>query len=374
MGSNSKKVYQLGQSIWYDNMQRRLLENGDMAAMIKRGEIYGVTSNPSIFNNAIANSDDYDDDLIPLAEVGKTAFEIFEILALDDIRVAADLFIDIYKSTNGRDGYISLEVNPNLASDTDATCNEAQRLWDLVDRPNLMIKIPATIEGLPAIERSIANGLNINVTLIFSQERYIEVMDAYLSGLEKRIAEGKRIDHIVSVASFFVSRIDTKADNYLEEIISRRGSEVDLAKTLRGKVAIANAKAAYQRFKKVLGRDRFAGLKEKGARIQRPLWASTGTKNPAYSDVFYVDSLIGSDTVNTIPPHTLVAFNEHGVVENSLIKNLDDAEQVLANLESVGISLAQVTDELEQEGVTAFSNAFTSLLETIEARRKEVVG
>jgi len=374
MGSNSKKVYQLGQSIWYDNIQRRLLENGDMAAMIERGEIYGVTSNPSIFNNAIANSDDYDNELIPLAEEGKTAFEIFETLALDDIRVAADLFIDIYKSTNGRDGYISLEVNPNLARDTDATCNEAQRLWDLVDRPNIMIKIPATIESLPAIERSTANGLNINVTLIFSQERHVEVIDAYLSGLEKRVAEGKPIDHIASVASFFVSRIDTKADNYLEEIISRGGSEMNLAKTLKGKVAVANAKAAYQRFKKVFGRDRFAGLKEKGARLQRPLWASTSTKNPAYSDVLYVDSLIGSDTVNTIPPHTLVAFNEHGVVENTLEKDLDDAEQVLSNLESVGISLVQVTDELEQEGVTTFSNAFASLLETIEAKVMEVGG
>lgn len=374
MGSNSKKVYQLGQSIWYDNIQRRLLENGDMAAMIERGEIYGVTSNPSIFNNAIANSDDYDNDLIPLAEEGKTAVEIFETLALDDISVAADLFMDIYKSTNGRDGYISLEVNPNLAWDTDATCNEAQRLWDMVDRPNIMIKIPATIESLPAIERSTANGLNINVTLIFSQERHVEVIDAYLSGLEKRVAEGKPIDHIASVASFFVSRIDTKADNYLEEIISRGGSEVDLTKTLKGKVAVANAKVAYQRFKKVFGRDRFAGLKEKGAQLQRPLWASTSTKNPAYSDVLYVDSLIGSDTVNTIPPHTLAAFNEHGVVENTLEEDLDDAEQILSNLESVGISLAHVTDELEQEGVTAFSNAFASLLETIEARRKEVVG
>lgn len=374
MSSNSQKAYQLGQSIWYDNIQRRLLENGEMAGMIERGEIYGVTSNPSIFNNAIAKSNDYDDALIPLAKQGKSAIEIFETLAVDDIRAAADLFLDLYNRTNGEDGYVSFEVNPSLAKDTEATCEEAQRLWDLVDRPNLMIKIPATTEGLLAVEHSIANGLNINVTLIFSRERYEEVMEAYISGLEKRVVEGNSIDNIASVASFFVSRIDSKIDLWLNDIIAQGQSNSDIAENLLGKIAVANAKTAYQRFKKIFNSERFATLKANGARLQRPLWASTSTKNPSYSDVLYIDSLIGPSTVNTIPPSTLAAFNDHGEVSKSLDKDLPSSERSLSDLEGLGISLKQATEELEREGVEAFSKAFVSLNETIETRRKEVVG
>jgi transaldolase len=370
--NNSQKVYQLGQSIWYDNIQRRLLESGDMTGMIERGEIYGVTSNPSIFNNAIAKSNDYDDDLIPLIKANKSAEEIFEILAVEDIRQAADLFGDLYSSTNGGDGYVSLEVNPDLANNTDATVKEAKRLWDLVDRSNLMIKIPATKEGLPAITRSIASGLNINVTLIFSQQRYEEVIDAYLTGLEIRVSEEKPINKIASVASFFVSRIDSKVDKYLDDLISSGHNAGEMAKKLQGKVAIANAKEAYQRFKQIFGSERFTMLMEKGARVQRPLWASTSTKNPDYPDVLYVDSLIGPDTVNTIPPKTLDAFNDHGLVKNKLENDLDESCEVLANLEVVGISLTQVTNELEYEGVDAFSSAFHELLETVESRRQEI--
>jgi transaldolase len=372
--NNSQKAYQLGQSIWYDNIQRRLLENGEMASMIERGEIYGVTSNPSIFNSAIAKSDDYDDDLIPLIKAGKTAEEIFETLAIEDIRNTADLFEDVYSSSSGRDGYVSLEVNPKLANETEVTCKEAQRLWDLVDRPNLMIKIPATKEGLPAITHSIANGLNVNVTLIFSQERYDEVMDAYLAGLEARIAAGKPIDRIASVASFFVSRIDTKVDNYLNDIISSGVKNSELAKKHQGKVAIANAKVAYQRFKSVFKSERFSALKEKGAHFQRPLWASTSTKNPAYPDVLYVENLIGQDTVNTIPPKTLQVFNHHGKVNRTIENGLSESQEVLENLQAVGISLAQVTQELEIEGVASFSAAFNDLLSSVEARRLEING
>ncbi len=372
--NNSQKAYQLGQSIWYDNIQRRLLENGEMGKMIERGEIYGVTSNPSIFHNAITKSDDYDDDLIPLIKSGKTNEEIFESLAINDVRNTADLFRNIYDTSEGFDGYVSLEVNPELANETDATMEEAQRLWDLVDKPNLMIKIPATKEGLPAITRSIANGLNINVTLIFSQTRYEEVMDAYLAGLEKRITNGKPISHVASVASFFVSRIDTKVDNYLSDIVASGNKNAEAAIKIQGKIAIANAKFAYQSFKKVFDSDRFVALKEKGAQLQRPLWASTSTKNPTYSDVLYVDNLIGPNTVNTIPPKTLEAFNHHGKVYNALEQELIEPQETLENLEAVGISLAQVTHELELEGVAAFSAAFKNLLNSIEARRHSVVG
>jgi transaldolase len=372
--NNSQKVYQLGQSIWYDNIQRRLLENGQLADMIEQGEIYGITSNPSIFHNAIAKSNDYDNELLPLLKSNKKAEEIFEILAIEDIRNATDLFRSIYESTEGRDGFVSLEVNPELANDTEATCEEAQRLWDLVDRPNLMIKIPATKEGLPAITRSIANGLNINVTLIFSQERYVKVIEAYLTGLETRVSNEKPIDRISSVASFFVSRIDTKVDKYLSEISSIVNTKSELTDNLLGKIAIANAKAAYQRFKQFFESDRFEKLEERGAQLQRPLWASTSTKNPDYSDVLYIDNLIGPDTVNTIPPKTLVAFNDHGVVEDTLDRDINESQNALEDLEAVGISLTQVTHELELEGVAAFSSAYDNLINSVEERRLEVIG
>ena len=362
--NNSQKTYELGQSIWYDNIQRKLLENGEMARMIADGEIYGVTSNPSIFNNAIAKSSDYDADLLPLLAEGKSPMQVFEALAVKDIQAACDLFADLYQKTNGGDGFVSLEVDPDLAHDTDGTVSEAKRLWKLVDRPNLMVKIPATLAGIPAIEQAIAAGINVNVTLIFSQERYLKVMAAYLAGLEQRIAAGQPVDRIASVASFFVSRMDSKVDAMLEEI------GTDAAKALMGKSAIANTKLAYQRYLTTFGSERFEAIKAAGGRVQRPLWASTSTKNPAYPDTLYVDTLIGADTVNTIPPKTLMAFLDHGTVADTLVKMIQAQEEVLENLEALGISVKTVTDELEAEGVASFSKAFADLLAVIESRKE----
>ena len=319
--------------------------------MIERGDIRGMTSNPTIFNNAISKSKDYDSALVPLAWSGWDAEKIFWELAIEDIRAACDLFSPLYEETNGGDGYVSIEVSPTVAHDTEATAAQAQQLWARVARPNLMVKIPATKECIPAIRHCIALGININITLIFSLERYVEVMEAYLSGLEDHLAAGHSIDHIASVASFFVSRVDTKIDPKLPE-----GSP------LRGQAAIANAKLAYDEFMKTFVGRRWENLKVKGARVQRPLWASTSTKNPAYPDTIYVDNLIGPETVNTLPPATLDAFRDHGVPAVTLTRDLDKSKEALAQLEAAGISMAQVTQELEDEGVKSFADAFSQLL------------
>jgi len=353
------KLTQLGQSIWYDNIQRKLLDSGELKAMIERGDIRGVTSNPSIFNHAIAKSTDYDAALKSLAWAGWDAEKIFWQLAIEDIRSACEAFLPLYEETNGGDGYVSLEVSPRIAYDTEKAVAQAEQLWVRVARPNLMVKIPATKEGIPAIRRAIAAGLNINITLIFSLARYAEVMEAYLSGLEDRVAAGHPIDHIASVASFFVSRVDTKIDGKLPE-----------DSPLRGKAAIANAKLAYDEFQKVFSTRRWENLKVKGGHIQRPLWASTSTKNPAYPDTMYIDTLIGPETVNTVPPQTLEAFKDHGVAEITITRELDTAHEDLEKLEAAGISMDQVTQELEDEGVKAFAEAFDQLLNTIEERRK----
>lgn len=358
-----------GQSIWYDNIQRKLLKNGELAGMIHRHEIFGVTSNPSIFQNAIAKSNDYDSDLKPMAWSGWNADQIFWELAIEDIRQATDLFRNLYDETNGGDGYVSLEVNPLLANDAERTCAEALQLWKRVDRENLMIKIPATKEGISAVRKSIAAGLNVNVTLIFSLERYQEVINAYLGGLEDRLAQVKQIDNIASVASFFVSRVDTKVDKLLQQMIDAGNNE---AKALLGKAAIANVKLAYEVFKKNFSSERWQRLSEKGAILQRPLWASTSTKNPNYRDVLYVEELIGADTVNTVPPQTLVAYLDHGNIAETVEKGLEEAKIQLQKLENLGISMKNVTAELEKEGVESFITAFKSLLETIDDKAKKV--
>ncbi|GAP14968.1 transaldolase [Longilinea arvoryzae] len=367
--SRIDSLHALGQSLWYDNIQRRLLENGELEKMIRDGDIRGVTSNPSIFNNAIAKSSDYDAALKPMAWAGWKAEDIFWQLAVEDIQAAADLFRPLYDSTHGGDGYVSLEVNPYLANDTVNTVSEARRLWALVDRPNLMVKIPATRAGIPAIQQAIAAGINVNVTLIFSLQRYVEVMDAFLRGLEERVAHGQSIDSIASVASFFVSRIDTKVDGRLEKVIQAEGTAAPQAASLRGKAAIASARLAYAKFQEIFGSDRFVKLKAKGGRTQRPLWASTSTKNPDYRDVIYVEELIAPDTVNTVPPQTLVAFKDHGESAVTIEKDLAGMRKALADLEAMGIHMEQVTDELEEEGVKSFSDAFTGLLKTIDDRR-----
>ncbi len=368
-----EKLHSLGQSIWYDNIERRLLNNGELAAMIERGDIRGVTSNPSIFNNAIANSNDYDDALVPLAKSGLSREEIYESLAVADIQAACDLFLPLYRETHGDDGYVSLEVSPYLAHDTEATCQDAACLWAWVDRPNLMVKIPATKAGLPAITRSIAAGINVNVTLIFSVERYEEVMEAYLTGLEGRLEAEEPINHVASVASFFVSRIDTEVDKRIDDLLEVSGPNAERGETLKGTIAIANAKVAYARHKEMFSGARWDRLKAKEARIQRPLWASTSTKNPAYPDTKYVDELIGPDTVNTVPPKTLEAFHEHGIAELTLETDLEEANTLFAELKSVGISMDEVTQELEDAGVKSFADAFANLLESVEKRRLETV-
>ena len=367
--NTSQRLAQLGQSIWYDNIQRGLLDDGTLAGMIAREEIRGVTSNPTIFMNAITKSADYDAELLPLLAGGRNATEAFWQLAVADIRAAADLFRPLYEATNGGDGFVSLEVSPTLADDTAATLAEAQTLWRRVDRPNLMVKIPATRAGIPAIRAAIADGINVNVTLIFARQRYAEVMDAYLAGLEDRLAAGKPLAGIASVASFFVSRVDTLVDKRLEAIIKDGGAQAEAATALLGRSAVANARLAYADFERVFGGDRFARLQAQGARVQRPLWASTGTKNPAYSDVVYVDELVGPDTVNTVPPQTLAALLDHGRAAPTLETGLDEARQTLAGLEALGISMSAVTDQLEQEGVQSFAEAFTALLAGVAARR-----
>ncbi|HWQ05235.1 MAG TPA: bifunctional transaldolase/phosoglucose isomerase [Longilinea sp.] len=367
--SRIDQLHALGQSIWYDNIQRRLLENGELAKIIQAGDIRGVTSNPSIFNNAIAKTTDYDSALKPMAWSGWTAEDIFWQLAVEDIQAAADLFRPLYETTSGGDGYVSLEVNPYLANDTINTVSEARRLWKLVDRPNLMVKIPATKAGIPAIQQAIAAGINVNVTLIFSLERYAEVMDAYMRGLEERIEKGLPVGSIASVASFFVSRIDTKIDARLEALIKTGSKDAVTAAGLRGIAAIANARLAYVQFLEVFGSGRFVKIMAKGGQPQRPLWASTSTKNPDYRDVIYVEELIAGNTVNTVPPQTLVAFKDHGNSELTIGKDLDAMRRGLADLESIGIHMDQVTAELEDEGVKSFSEAFTALLKSIDDRR-----
>lgn len=358
-----KKLTSLGQSLWYDNIQRKLLVNGELNAMIQRGDIRGVTSNPTIFQNAIAKTNDYDAALVPLAWGGWDAEKIFWQLAVEDIQEACDLFAPLYEKTKGGDGYVSIEVSPYLARDTDGTIQQAQELWGRVNRPNLMVKIPATKEGIPAIRASIAAGINVNVTLIFSLTRYAEVMDAYLAGLEDRTSKDLPIHHIASVASFFVSRVDSKIDPKLPD-----------DSPLRGKAAIANAKLAYESFESIFTSPRFATLKARfRARAQRPLWASTGTKNPNYSDTLYVDELIGPDTVNTVPPATLDAFRDHGKAALTVTRDLDDAQKVFVDLKALGISMSDVTQELEDEGVGAFADAFKTLLDAIDERRKSAL-
>lgn len=356
-----QQLTQLGQSLWYDNIQRQLLESGELAAMIARGDIRGVTSNPTIFHNAISKTTDYDSAILPMALSGWDAQAIFWQLAVEDIRAACDLFAPLYAETYGVDGYVSLEVSPYLANDTVKTVEQAKELWQTVGRSNLMIKIPATKAGLPAIRQAIAAGINVNVTLIFSIERYREVIEAYMSGLEDRLLAGGDIEYVHSVASFFVSRLDSKID-----------PQLSVGSPLLGKAAIANAKLAYEVFQQTFVSERFAKLQLSKANFQRPLWASTGTKNPAYPDTLYVDALIGPATVNTVPPQTLDAFREHGTAAMTLNEGLDECRAQVAELEKTGISLQKVTDELEEEGVKSFAEAFSALLDSLEARRKSI--
>src|SRR5919202_4346899 len=346
MSNRLTEIMQLGQSIWYDNIRRAMITTGDLKKKIEEDDLRGVTSNPTIFEKAITGSSDYDEQLRELVQAGRSVGEIYEDLVTADIGSAADILRPVYDRTDGIDGYISLEVNPALAYKTQETIDEATRLFERLGRKNVMIKIPAAQEGLPAIEECIYRGININVTMIFSIENYEQVAEAFIKGLERRAAEGKPVDHIASVASFFVSRVDTAVDTDLE-YKARHASTPDEAerlKSLLGRAAIANAKLAYRKFKEIFHGPRFAELKAAGAQVQRCLWASTGTKNPKYSDVLYVDNLIGPETVNTVPPQTYTAFRDHGAVALTLEANLDEARVCCSKLAELGIDLKEVTE------------------------------
>jgi transaldolase len=353
----------LGQSVWYDNIRRGMLVSGEMQALIDAG-VVGVTSNPSIFEKAIAGSSDYDEALQTQFREVEDPVKIFEKLALEDIRRTADLLRPIYTQTDGRDGYVSLEVDPHLAHDTPRTVAAARRLFAALDRPNVMIKVPATAEGMPAIEALIGEAINVNVTLIFSLESYESVAEAYLRGLKNLAASQDDLSKVASVASFFVSRVDTLVDKTL----AQRGEA-----RLQGKIAIANAKLAYARFGEIFSGPRWDQLSQRGARVQRPLWASTSTKNPDYPDTLYVDELIGPDTVNTIPPTTLKAFRDHGTVERTLDAELDTARQQLKALAELGVDLDEISAQLLRSGVEAFAQSYDGLLASIAQKRAQLL-
>lgn len=363
-----QSVHSLGQSLWLDNIRRDSLDSGELADRVAAGELRGVTSNPTIFESAILSSENYTVDLRRFAQAGWMAKRIFDQLVIDDIRAAADAFLPLFEQTNGGDGFVSIEVNPEFADDTSRTSEEARRLWDAVNRPNAMIKIPATLAGLPAIESSIRAGINVNATLIFSLGRYIEVMEAYMIGLEGRLEDGGSLGHVTSVASFSVSRIDTALDKQLQEIIQRGDAGGERASSLLGKVAIANSKLAYAQFVAAFQGERFQYLAARGARAQRPLWASTSTKNPEYPDTYYVDHLIGPDTVNTLPEATLKAFKDHGTPELTLTENISIARSQLQALDDLGISLAEAAERLERQGVSKYVESYRSILRTIEEK------
>ena len=362
------------QSVWLDDISRTMLGSGSLQKQIEQDGIRGITSNPTIFEKAIAAGDAYDDQIADLIRGGKSSGEIFEAVEVDDIRDACDLFADLYRDSGGNDGYVSIEVAPEFARDTEGTFGEVRRLWKSVDRPNLMVKIPGTAEGIPAIRQALTEGISVNVTLLFSVERYADVANAYVEALEARHARGESIETLASVASFFVSRVDTLIDKQLDERIAGASDApaADLARSLKGRIAVANAKLAYQTFLEIFESDRFAPLRAAGGNVQRPLWASTGTKNPDYSDVLYVDSLIGPDTVNTMPAKTIQAFLDHGVIARTVDQGVDEARQAIADLEQVGVDLRAATAQLEDEGIATFAKSFDSLIGGVEGKRAEL--
>ena len=362
-----KGLLAYGQSPWLDFIRRNILLNGDLKKMIDNDGLRGMTSNPAIFEKAISAGDDYNDIIKAADARSSTAMALYEKIAIRDVQDATDIFRTVYNETKSRDGYVSLEVSPNLAFDTQATLEEARRLWKTVNRPNVMIKIPATPQGVPAIRQALEEGININITLLFAQSAYEQVAEAYLSALEARVAKGLDVSHVASVASFFVSRIDSLVDSTID---SKLKTETDsgkksLLESLRGKVAIANARRTYAKYQELFGGARWKALAAKGAQTQRLLWASTSTKNPKYRDVLYVEELIGADTVDTIPPATFDAFRDHGKLRNSLTENLAGANKTMADLEAAGISMKEVTDKLLTDAVKLFQDPFKQLLDAI---------
>jgi transaldolase len=367
-------IRRLDQSLWLDFISRKVLTNGELKRRIDEDALRGVTSNPAIFEKAIGGSADYDDTIREQAQQGKSAEEIYIGLAVADVQAACDLFRGLYDShDNSSDGYVSLEVSPKLALDTEGTIAEGRQLWKDVNRPNVMIKVPATKEGLPAIRQLIADGINVNVTLIFGLERYRAVTEAFISGLEDRAKAGQPLEDINSVASFFLSRIDVLIDPQLEKIAAEGGENAELAQSLVGEVALSSAKQAYQMYKEIFAGPRWEALASKGANTQRLLWASTGNKNPKYDDLKYVENLIGPKTVNTIPVETMDIFKQKGQPADRLEQGLDKAQEVLRDLPKVGIDLDAQTAQLEEEGVQKFIEPFGKLIDSVEKKRQQAV-
>ncbi len=362
-----KRLGELGQSVWYDFIRRDLYRGPELERLIEQDGLRGMTSNPTIFQKAIAGSALYDEDIRSAAAAGKAPAAIFESLAVTDVRAAADAFRSVFDSSSGGDGFVSIEVGPHLARDTEGSIAEARRLWAECGRPNVMVKIPGTREGIPAIRRCLAEGVNINITLLFSVARYREVMDAYLSALEERAGRGQAVDGVRSVASFFVSRVDTNVDAKLDALTKAGNPK---AARLRGKLAIANARVAYEAFDDVFGAARFAALKKKGAKLQRPLWASTSTKDPAYPDLYYVEALVAPDSVDTMPPETFDAYRDHGDPKVRIHDDLAGAHEVFRALAELGIDAEEVARELEEDGVKKFSDSFDGLLRAIADKER----
>jgi transaldolase len=367
------KLSAFGQSLWLDYIRRQMIDAGELKKLIDDDGLKGVTSNPAIFQKAIAGSTDYDEAIRTLAQAGASVEAIYQVLTVEDVQRAADLFRPLYDGMAGQDGFVSLEVNPHLAHDTQGTVAEARRLWEALARPNVLIKVPATKEGLPAIRQLISEGINVNVTLLFGLPRYREVAEAYISGLEDRAAPGRPLSRVASVASFFLSRIDVLLDPQLEKLAAAGGQKAQTARDLIGQVAIASAKRAYIIYQEIFASARFHKLAAQGARPQRLLWASTSTKNPAYPDLKYVEPLIGADTVNTLPPETLAAYRDHGDPAARLTEGAGHPAGNLARLAELGIDLDSATQRLEDEGVEKFNQPFDSLMATLEGKRREIL-
>jgi len=368
-----KRLNELGQSVWYDYIRRDIYTTDKLSILIREDGLSGMTSNPTIFQKAIAETDLYDEDIRRFAAAGSSVSQVFDRLAVDDVCHAADVFRPVYEQARGNDGFVSIEVGPKLAHDTEGTIAEARRLWKECDRPNVMVKIPGTAEGVPAIRRCLAEGININITLLFSVARYREVMEAFLSAMEERVASKKDVAKIRSVASFFVSRVDTNADKKLDAVAKNTAASESVrsrARALRGKLAIANARLAYQAYEEVFGGGRFKALKAAGVATQRPLWASTSTKDPAYPELYYVEALIAPDTVDTMPPETFDAYRDHGDPKVRIHDDLSGARDAFKGLGEVSVDEKQIFRELEDEGVKKFSDSYDSLLKALEQKEK----
>jgi len=374
-----QELHDAGQSIWLDSIDRRILHDGELDRRIRDDALTGMTSNPTIFQKALASSNAYDEQITEAEEIdavrdaedrrGLTVGQVFYLLETTDVRDACDHFAGVYSSTRGADGYVSIEVSPGVAGSRDATVTEARGLWKTVDRPNVMVKVPGTPEGAPAVRTLIAEGINVNITLLFGIDAHERVIDAYIEGLEERVKKRQPIDGIASVASFFVSRVDTEIDKRLDALIAKAPQpEKERLEMLKGRAAIANAKLAYRLFTQKFAGPRWEALAKQGARVQRPLWASTSTKNPKYRDVMYVEELIGPDTVDTMPPATIDAFRDHGVVERTVDKKIAAAEGLLKEIEAVGISLKEVTDKLLDDGIASFQKSFDELIAGLESK------